>query len=100
MTPTGLLTTLYSFTGSDGAYPNAGVIQDTDGRLYGTTQSGGVGFHGSIFEITTDGILTTLHSFDSADGGTPHAALIQADDGSFYGPHNWAAPTTSARFSA
>lgn len=34
-------TVLYSFKGTDGAYPQAGVIRDSAGNLYGTTTSGG-----------------------------------------------------------
>ena len=48
----GNLTTLYSFTnGSDGAYPNAGLVRDSKGNLYGAAATGGIG-HGTIFEIT------------------------------------------------
>jgi uncharacterized repeat protein (TIGR03803 family) len=46
-------TVLHSFTGGlDGAYPRAGVIRDSAGRLYGTTQVGGrKGYGGVLFEI-------------------------------------------------
>jgi uncharacterized protein (TIGR03437 family) len=50
MTPAGTLTTLYSFFGgADGAYPRAGLIQATDGNLYGTTWGPAVG--GTMFEV-------------------------------------------------
>jgi uncharacterized repeat protein (TIGR03803 family) len=48
---------LYVFSGTvygstDGAYPAAGLIFGTDGTLYGTTQSGGRGYGGTVFKIT------------------------------------------------
>ena len=46
-------TVLYSFTGKagDGATPTAGVIQDAQGNLYGTTYSGAYGY-GTVFKLT------------------------------------------------
>jgi uncharacterized repeat protein (TIGR03803 family) len=80
------LATLYSFTnGNDGANPN-GLVQATNGNLYGTTISGGARSVGTAFRITTNGTLTTLHTFTGgSDGAAPKAGLIQAADGNFYG---------------
>ncbi|HEY3864317.1 MAG TPA: choice-of-anchor tandem repeat GloVer-containing protein [Verrucomicrobiae bacterium] len=48
----GVLTSLYSFTGSDdGAYPAAGLVQAADGSFYGTTESGGAGGNGVVFRV-------------------------------------------------
>ena len=78
ITPSGTLTTLYSFgLSSDGGLPAAGLIQATDGNFYGTTC-------GTVFKITPGGKLTTLHSFDCVDGQAP-VALVQGTDGNFYG---------------
>jgi uncharacterized repeat protein (TIGR03803 family) len=80
------LTTLHSFTGTDGEQPQAGLIQGTDGNLYGTTAVGGASFVGTIFKIDTAGTtLTTLHVFSGSDGGYPYAGLIQGTDGYLYG---------------
>jgi len=72
ITPRGKLTTLYSFCSqsgcTDGGYPYAGVIQATDGNLYGTTSAGGVYNYGTVFKITTKGKLMTLYSFCSQGG--------------------------------
>jgi uncharacterized repeat protein (TIGR03803 family) len=85
----GTLTTLYSFcsqTGcTDGKWPCAGLIQATDGNLYGTTNSGEDYTYGTIFKITPDGTLTTLVTFGGTDGGGPLAAPVQDTNGDFYG---------------
>lgn len=47
--PAQTLTTLYSFNWTDGAGPVAGLLQATDGNLYGTTYSGGANGYGTIF---------------------------------------------------
>jgi uncharacterized repeat protein (TIGR03803 family) len=85
ITPAGALTTLYSFSGNDGANPFAGLVQATDGNFYGTTLEGGAHSHGTIFNITAAGVLTTLYSFGSGNGTNPYAGLVQATDGNFYG---------------
>jgi uncharacterized repeat protein (TIGR03803 family) len=73
ITPGGTLTTLYTFGGyTDGAIPSGGLIQATDGNLYGTSNAGGTYYWGTVFKITLGGTLTTLHNFcpqvGSADG--------------------------------
>jgi uncharacterized repeat protein (TIGR03803 family) len=78
-------TTLISFDGVHGESPNAGLVQATDGNLYGTTYNGGVDFFGTVFKITTAGALTSLHSFDLTDGALPYAGLVQASNGILYG---------------
>ncbi len=85
ITPSGTLTTLYSFSGPDGANPWAGLVQATDGNFYGTTYAGGANGDGTVFKTPLTGILTTLHSFDGTDGAGPEAGLVQATDGNFYG---------------
>jgi uncharacterized repeat protein (TIGR03803 family) len=91
ITPSGTLTTLHSFCSgqcTDGFYPEAGLIQATNGDLYGTTNQG-IFSDGAIFRITPGGTLTTVYGFCSqsgcTDGRSPEAGLIQATDGSFYG---------------
>ena len=83
---------LHSFDGTDGATPDAGLIQGSDGNFYGTTAGIGMGFgssNGTVFKITPAGALTTLYSFcgqpNCADGAHPQASLIQGSDGNFYG---------------
>src|ERR1039458_4281523 len=93
ITPGGTLTTLYSFCPqtncTDGAGPQAGLVQAANGDLYGTTIGGGANDDGTIFKITPGGTLTTLYSFCSqtncADGANPWAGLVQAANGDLYG---------------
>jgi len=89
ITPSGTLTTLYNFCSqsncTDGAFPYAGLVQATNGNLYGTTSGGGANNYGTVFKITPSGTLTTLHSFDVTDGAYPQAGLVQATDGNLYG---------------
>lgn len=98
LTHRGQLTTLYSFCSqpncSDGAEPDAALIQGTDGSLYGTTQFGGdltcnPGYDGmgcgTLFRIDSRGKFTTLHVFEFTDGAYPQSPLMQATTGKFYG---------------
>jgi uncharacterized repeat protein (TIGR03803 family) len=89
ITPTGVLTTFYSFCSqsgcADGSEPQSALIQATDGNFYGTTRFGGTNNYGTVFKLTPSGTLTALHSFDDVDGAQPFAALIQSTNGTFYG---------------
>jgi uncharacterized repeat protein (TIGR03803 family) len=73
--PTGKETVLYSFTGTggDGSSPEAGVVRDGQGNLYGTTRVGGVSNYGTVFTVDTSGKETVLYSFTGpwADGAYP-----------------------------
>jgi uncharacterized repeat protein (TIGR03803 family) len=87
LTSVGVLSTHYSFTGgaSDGGSPAAGLVQRSDGALYGTTTLGGANGLGTVFRLGAAG-LTTLHNFDPAvDGNSPYSALVPAKDGNLYG---------------
>jgi uncharacterized repeat protein (TIGR03803 family) len=95
--PAQTFTTLYNFCSqsgcTDGEIPLAGLVQITNGYLYGTTQAGGVNafsfYEGTVFKITTGGALTTLYSFCPPGGlicgGNPAAGLVQATNGDLYG---------------
>jgi uncharacterized repeat protein (TIGR03803 family) len=56
MTLSGTLTTLYNFCSQsgcpDGQYPSGGLVQDTDGNLYGTTPDGGANSYGTVFSLS------------------------------------------------
>src|SRR5580700_6700851 len=71
--PAQTFTTLFSFDGTDGNNPFAGLVQATNGDLYGTTLEGGANNGGTIFKITPSGTLTTLYSFCPQSGCTDGA---------------------------
>jgi uncharacterized repeat protein (TIGR03803 family) len=86
--PTGTETVLYSFTGgTDGGYPEAGLIRDAKGNLYGTTSSGGSSGAGTVFKLDPSGTETVLYSFTGgADGGSPsEGSLLRDSAGNLYG---------------
>jgi uncharacterized repeat protein (TIGR03803 family) len=80
-------TVLHTFTGgADGAYPEAGVIPDHAGSLYGTTYSGGAGGVGSVYKVSAAGQETLLYGFPvTGDGGDPVAGVIRDSAGNLYG---------------
>ena len=51
ITPAGQLTTLYSFDLTDGAYPEGGLVQASDGNLHGMTNFGGNRLGGIVFSL-------------------------------------------------
>jgi uncharacterized repeat protein (TIGR03803 family) len=86
-------TVLHSFTGgADGGNPDASLLLDTLGNLYGTTSGGGdltcgtsTGC-GTVFKIDTLGNETVLHSFNGhADGSSPTAGVVMDAAGNLYG---------------
>jgi len=85
----GTYSLLYSFQCSpDGEYPEAGLVRDTSGNLYGTTYEGGQFGYGTVVEVTPSGTETVLHSFAGApsDGENPSVASLALDPaGNLYG---------------
>jgi uncharacterized repeat protein (TIGR03803 family) len=90
MTPAGELSILHTFERRFGANSEAGLVQSTNGDLYGTAAYGGenpcngLGC-GSVFKISPNRAFTMLHSFEGPDGNTPLGGLVQGGDGDFYG---------------
>ena len=88
---------------SDGARPEAPLVQDSHGSLYGTTSEGGANGTGVVFKIGADGAgFTLLHSFGplpalfgnetNADGCWPQGALVLGEDGALYGATSQGGP--------
>jgi uncharacterized repeat protein (TIGR03803 family) len=94
--PSGAETLLYSFTGgADGGGPQAAVVSDGTGNLYGPTSYGGdlncpaqypMGC-GTIFKIDATGMETVVHTFTGypSDGNDPNSPLVRDKAGNLYG---------------
>jgi len=86
MSPDGTLTNIYLFTGgNDGGFIYAGLVQGTDGYLYGGAFNGGSLGYGTLFKVSTNGAFTLLHTFTYYDSGWPYGGLMEGNDGNFYG---------------
>ncbi|MGA9529494.1 MAG: choice-of-anchor tandem repeat GloVer-containing protein [Terriglobales bacterium] len=93
ITPGGNESILHSFgTGTDGKYPYGGLLLDSAGNLYGTTNGGGTSGSacnnygcGTVFVLSPNGKEKVLYNFTGgADGASPDAALTRGLDGRFY----------------
>ena len=69
--------TLVSFNGTDGAYPEAGLIADAHGDLFGTTAGGGANSNGTVFEITGSGFSART---------TPSYSVLESHDNFVFDP--------------
>jgi uncharacterized repeat protein (TIGR03803 family) len=77
---------LHSFDYTNGSYPQAGVVQGSDGAFYGTTLAGGTSTFGTVFKVSADGSsFSVIHSLDYAISRLPLGGLVQGSDGAFYG---------------
>lgn len=91
ITPGGSYKALYNFCSqtncADGSYPQASLVQDANGNLYGTTLRGGSYGGGTVFEITPSEQYIVLHSFsgNGTDGEFPQSSVTLANDGNLYG---------------
>jgi uncharacterized repeat protein (TIGR03803 family) len=68
-----------------GAAPEAGVIRDSAGNLYGTTAFGGTANMGVVYKVDTTGHERVMHTFTGPDGDEPYAGVIADSDGNLYG---------------
>ncbi len=90
-TPGGVVTVLHGFSDPEGRDPEGGVVQGSDGNLYGTTEAGGTANFGVAYRVTPAGGFTVLHQFTGShptgptDGAQPFGEMILARDGNFYG---------------
>jgi uncharacterized repeat protein (TIGR03803 family) len=92
---------LYCFesNGTDGRQPNAGLVIDSSGNLYGTATIGGTYNRGTVFELTPQGggnwTETILQNFAPGDGATPYAGLMFDAAGNLYGAASGGGPLGS-----
>jgi uncharacterized repeat protein (TIGR03803 family) len=77
---------LAEFNGLNGQFPEAGVIIDNAGNLFGTTSEGGTGGDGTVFELPAGGgEIIVLANFDGSNGTSPETDLIPDGEGNLYG---------------
>jgi len=104
--PRGRERILYAFSGgSDGANPQAALLIDKAGNLFGTTAYGGNTSAcnqgaspgcGTVFEIAADGTEKTLYAFNGGnDGWSPVASLVKDRSGNLYGTTEAGGSTTA-----
>ena len=97
MTPDGEFTVIHNFNGTDGMYPQSGLVQDAQGNFYGATVFGGIrtcqalgnGLNepgcGTIFKVDVDGNFTVLHTFANHKDGSGPLGVIIDSEGNLYG---------------
>ena len=84
MAPSGTFSTLHNFSGADGIGPS-GLMQATDGNLYGVTEQGGTASLGTVWRMSLGGTFTSLLSLTSALGSSPQVVPFQQTKGILYG---------------
>ncbi len=80
------ITTLASFSGANGQWPQGGLIMDGSGNLFGTTYTGGASSDGTVFKVAAvNHAITTLASFNGANGQSPLCRLVEDGSGDLFG---------------
>src|SRR5579863_6680319 len=72
-------TTIYTFNGTGGAGPYAGLIQDPDGNLYGTASTG---YYDVVYEVNTTGTESVLYRSSRT---YPYTPVVRDKAGNLYG---------------
>jgi uncharacterized repeat protein (TIGR03803 family) len=94
MTPTGESTIIHNFAGTDGMFPQSGLVRDSKGNFYGAAVFGGIrtcravgdGLDnspgcGTIFKVDVHGNYSVLHTFTGqSDGAGPLGVIIDSED--------------------
>ena len=79
---------LWSFSGPDGSDPLSGVIFDSAGNLYGTTEGGGTRGEGVVYELSpseSGWTQSILYSFGAEDAPYPFGGVTMDAQGNLYG---------------
>jgi uncharacterized repeat protein (TIGR03803 family) len=85
VTPTGTLTTLWTFTnGTDESVPIFPLLQAQDGNFYGVTLGQYNGQYGAFYKVSSTGAFSVLHDFTFTDGSNPNLPTWSTD-GNLYG---------------
>lgn len=78
---------IHDFNLESGAFPNGGLIEALNGKLYGMTSDGGLQGGGVIFEYDLTTGFNKLHEleYDGVNGSRPYGNLLQFDLNTLYG---------------
>ena len=90
LTPAGVLTVFHNFDGTvgatDGKGPTCGVVQGSDGFLYGATANGGTSGFGTLYKVKTNGTsYAVIYNFDKTNGANPNSQPFLLTTGVIYG---------------
>jgi uncharacterized repeat protein (TIGR03803 family) len=88
ITPAGALNTIYTFSGADGANPQAGLTLGSDGNFYGTTASGGQNDLGVVFFLTLSPPVVTSQSATAQVGAAFRFQIVATNRATSYGASN------------
>ncbi len=92
LTTAKVLTVLYNFNAkpasTDGKFPDAGLVQASDGSFYGVTDGGGTNGFGILYKVSAAGVYSVLYNFVQATGSVPETTLRQHTNGKLYGGAN------------
>jgi len=80
-----ILDTVVQFNGANGMYPHAGLIDDADGNMYGTTRGGGKYPYGTVYRLTSGEAHEVLYNFNWTNGAHPMGELTLDTAGNLYG---------------
>ena len=83
----GTLSIVHHFNGTNGETPFGGLVQASNGKLYGMTSAGGSNGHGVIFEFDpiTSSYAIKFNFNETPTGASPYGNLIEARNGKLYG---------------
>lgn len=83
---------IFSFNGTDGTLPSGRLLLDASGNLFGTTDGGGAGAEGTVFQLTPPVKVgdpwteSVLYSFSGGvDGSNPAAGVVMDKKGRLFG---------------
>src|SRR4030095_13000561 len=76
----------------DGRYPSSGLIQASDGMLYGTTRIGGRSGNGTVFALSPAGNRYRVLRHFAYEASLPEGPLLETKDGWLYGMTSLGAP--------
>jgi uncharacterized repeat protein (TIGR03803 family) len=80
------ITVLASFNNTNGEFPENGLVEDSSGNLFGTTDAGGPDGDGTVFEVAHgSNTITDLAFFNNLDGAFPQSNLVEDSSGNLFG---------------